>query len=129
MIKLFFSIIAIVFLFGCKQSDIGKSFSSSDSLVVHFKDEQAGIVTKTVQTAEAAAIKKIIGFIDASAIENFKCGYDGKMVFYSKGEQVQEVDFKMKDASCRHFSLLVNEKLISAKMSDEAVSFLESLEK
>ena len=129
MIKFFFSFIAIVFLAGCKQSVIEQNFSSSDSLVIHFKDEQAGIVTKTVETSETSAIKKITGFIDASATENFKCGYDGKMFFYSKGLQVQEVDFQMKDAACRHFSFLLDGKLMSTKMSNEAVSFFESLEK
>jgi hypothetical protein len=114
---------------GCKQSAVRQSFSGADSLVIHFKDEQAGIVTKTVETAEAVAIRKVAGFIDASASENFKCGYDGKMFFFNKGKQVQEVDFKMKDAACRHFSFLLDGKLMATHMSNEAVSFLGSLEK
>jgi hypothetical protein len=129
MIKLFISLSAIVWLCGCKPSAIEQSFSSSDSLVIHFKDEQAETVTKTVQTAEAIAIKKVIRFIDASVTDQFKCGYDGKMFFYHNGKQVQEVDFKMKDAACRHFSFFLDGKLMATKMSNEAVSFLESLEK
>ena len=129
MIKLLFLFGAILFLYGCKQSAITQSFSLADSLVIHFKNEEAGIVTKTVETAEAQAIKKVTGFLDADTTENFKCGYDGKMFFYSKGQQLQEVDFQMNDASCRHFLFLMDGKLVATKMDDEAVNFLKSLEK
>ena len=112
----------------CKQSAIKQSFSSTDSLVIHFKDEQAGTVTKTVKTAESKAIDRMIDFIDAKETEGFKCGYDGKMFFYNKGQKIQEVDFKMKNDSCNHFAFLINGKLISTKMSDEAIDFLNALE-
>src|SRR4026207_304741 len=49
----------------CKQSAIEQNFSSADSLVIHFKDEQAGIVTKTVETTEAPALRRMTQFIDA----------------------------------------------------------------
>ena len=112
----------------CKQSAIRQNFSSADSLVIHFKDEQAGVVTKTVQTAESKAINRMIEFIDARETEQFKCGYDGKMFFYTKGQKMQEVDFKMKNDSCNHFAFLLNGNLISTKMSGEAIDFLNALE-
>ena len=77
----------IMVVTGCKQSAIKQSFSSADSLVIHFKDEQAGVVTKTVQTTESKAINRMIDFIDAKETEQFKCGYDGKMFFYYKGSK------------------------------------------
>jgi hypothetical protein len=113
----------------CNQSAIEQNFSSADSLVVHFKDEQAGTITKTVQTADPKAIKRIIEFIDAKETALFECGYDGKMFFYSKGQRMQEVDFKMKNDSCNHFTFFLNEKRIATKMSGEAVDFLDALEK
>ncbi|TMI92979.1 MAG: hypothetical protein E6H08_11165 [Bacteroidetes bacterium] len=122
-------LIMIMILTGCKQSAIKQSFSSADSLVIHFKNEQAGIITKTVQTAESKAINRMIEFIDAKETEQFKCGYDGKMFFYDKGQKIQEVDFKMKNDSCNHFSFLLNGKMISTKMNNEAVDFLDALEK
>lgn len=118
-----------LFFCSCKQSVIKQSFSSADSLVIHFKNEQAGEITKTVQTAEAKAIQRMIEFIDGKESELFKCGYDGKMFFYGKGQKIQEVDFKMKDKTCNHFSFLLNGKLMSTKMSNEAVDFLNALEK
>ena len=127
----FYSIVLITIfsLSACKQSAIKQSFSSADSLVIHFKDEQAGIVTKTVQTAESNAINRVIEFMDAKETGQFKCGYDGKMLFFDKGQQIQEVDFKMKNDSCNHFAFLLNGKIVSTKMSDEAVDFFDSLEK
>ena len=125
---LIISLAAVLFC-SCKQSAIKQNFSSADSLVVHFKDEQAGTITKTVQTTDAKAINRIIDFIDAKETELFKCGYDGKMFFYNKGQRTQEVDFKMKNDSCNHFTFLFNEKRIATKMSSEAVDFLDALEK
>ena len=122
-----FSFTLILFS-GCKQSSIKQSFSSTDSLVIHFKDEQAGTITKTIQTAESNAINRMIDFIDAKQTEQVKCGYDGKMFFYNKGRKIQEVDFKMKNDSCNHFAFLINGKLTNTKMSNEAIDFLNALE-
>lgn len=120
--------IAAILFCSCKQSAVRQSFSSADSLVIYFKDEQAGAVTKTVQTAESKAINRMIDFIDAKQTELFKCGYDGKMFFYNKGQKIQELDFKMKNDSCNHFAFLLNGNLMSTKMSGEAIDFLNALE-
>ena len=121
--------LASILCYSCKQSAIRQNFSSADSLVIHFKDEEAAVVTKTVQTAESKAINRMIEFIDTKETEQLKCGYDGKMFFYTKGQKMQEVDFKMKNASCNHFAFLLNGKLMSTKMNNEAVDFLDALEK
>src|ERR1700740_2066420 len=122
------SLFLILIIPGCKQSAIKQNFSSADSLVIHFKDEQAGVITKTVQTTESKAINRMIDFIDAKETEQFKCGYDGKMFFYSKSQKMKEVDFKMKNDSCNHFAFLLNGNLMSTKMSGEAIDFLNALE-
>ena len=121
--------LASILCYSCKQSAIRQTFSSADSLVIHFKDEQAAAVTRTVQTAESKAIDRMIEFIDTKETGQFKCGYDGKMFFYTKGQKIQEVDFKMKNDSCNHFAFLLNGKLMSTKMNNEAVDFLDALEK
>ena len=124
----FLFFILLISFCSCQQSAIKQSFSSADSLVIHFKDEQAGVVTKTVQTTESNAMNRLIEFIDSKETEQFKCGYDGKMFFYHKGEKIQEVDFKMKNDSCNHFFFLLNEIRMSTKMSGEAIDFLNALE-
>ena len=128
MRNILFFILLISFC-SCQQSAIKQSFSSSDSLVIHFKDEQAGVVTKTVQTTESNAMNRLIEFIDSKETEQFKCGYDGKMFFYHNGQEIQEVDFKMKNDSCNHFAFLLDGKLMKTKMNSEAVDFLDALEK
>ena len=133
MRSLFFCILVLV-MASCKQSAITQSFSSADSLVIHFKDEQAGVVTKTVKTGKSdlrfqQAINRVIEFIDSKETAPFKCGYDGKMFFYKGDNKMQEVDFKIKNDSCNHFSFLLNGKLINTRMSGEAVDFLVALEK
>ena len=128
MRKILIYLLVIFSFCSCKQSAIKQNFSSADSLVIHFKDEQAGVITKTVQTAESKAINRMIEFIDAKETEQFKCGYDGKMFFYTKGQKIQEVDFKMKNDSCNHFAFLLNGNLMSTKMSGEAIDFLNALE-
>ena len=122
---IFLSSIAFI---SCKQSAVRQSFSSADSLVIHFKNEQAGVVTKTVQTAESKAINRVIEFIDSKETKPFDCGYDGKMFFFKKGEQIQEVDFKMTNDSCNHFAFKLNDKLMRTRVSNEAVDFLNALE-
>ncbi len=119
----------VIFVTACQQSAVTSSFSSADSLVIHFKDERAGLVTKTVQTTESKAINRLVEFIDGKETEELKCGYDGKMFFFNKGNKIQEVDFKMRDDSCNHFSFLLNEKLMYTKMNNEAIDFLDALEK
>lgn len=127
--KSYLLIVLVILFCSCQQSAIKQNFSSADSLVIHFKDEQAGVVTKTVQTAESKAINRMIEFIDAKETEQFKCGYDGKMFFYHNGQEIQEVDFKMKNDSCNHFVFRLNGNLVSTKMNSEAVDFLDALEK
>ena len=124
----FLFFILLISFCSCQQSAIKQSFSSADSLVIHFKDVQAGLVTKTVQTTESNSMNRMIDFIDAKETEQFKCGYDGKMFFYTKGQKIQEVDFKMKNDSCNHFAFLINGNLMSTKMSGEAIDFLNALE-
>lgn len=113
---------------GCKQSAVKKSFSPADSLVIYFKNEQLGTVTKTVQTTHSKALRRIVEMIDRKKTHHFQCGYDGKMFFYSKGVRIQEVDFNMTDAACKHFTFWLNGKLVSTQMNNEAVDFLTALE-
>jgi hypothetical protein len=113
----------------CQQSAIRQNFSTADSLVIHFKNEIAGEVTRTVQTAESKAINRVIEFIDGKESALFKCGYDGKMFFFSKGQTIQEVDFKMKDEACNHFAFLLDGKLAATVMSNEGVDFFDALER
>ena len=57
----------------------------------------------------------------------FKCGYNGNLLFFSKGKLISNVSFNYAEEGCKHFILTVNEKLVSTTMSNEAADFLKSL--
>ncbi len=132
LMKLIFTfpfLISLTLLTACSNSAISKKLSGSDSLVINFKDQITDSVTKTVTTIENNAIRKLIDFVDAKATDEFKCGYDGNLSFYSEGEVILPVVFKYKEPGCRHFLFELDGKLMSTKMGKEAADFLESLEK
>lgn len=129
MQKIILLLLPLLFIFGCKPSLVKQSFSSADSLVIHFKNEQQGVVTKTVQTTDTKAISRVIEFIDGKTTDQLQCNYDGKMFFFSEGKQIQEVDFNMTEKACTQFSLLINGKLISTKMNPQAIDFFNAQQK
>src|SRR6266700_4231607 len=83
---------------GCKHSALAKKLSGADSLVITFNMPNSDSVIKTVTTTENNAINKVVDFIDSKpAKEEFKCGYDGNLVFFSKGQAILPVVFKYKE--------------------------------
>jgi hypothetical protein len=126
MKALFIAGLIVLTVSSCKQSEIRKTFGAADSLVIHFGDQTQ--ITRTVQATEKSAIGRVADFIDAPETELYKCGYDGKMYFFTNGTVTQEVDFKMKDDSCRHFTFLLNGKLMATRMNNESADFLQALE-
>ena len=111
----------------CKESKVHGSFTQADSLVIHFKDKAGTKVEKTVQTAEYNAISRMADFIDAPATQMFKCGFNGKMFFFKEDNLIQEVDFQYEMEECRHFVFMLEGKLMSTRMNNEATDFLDAL--
>ena len=126
--RLFVFAFTVLIIAGCKNSVVEKKLSGSDSLVITFNVPNSDSIIKTVTATESKAIDKIIDFIDAKPVEQFKCGYDGNLIFFSRGKVLLPVIFKYKEANCRHFFFELDGKLMSTKMNNEAADFLESLE-
>ncbi len=122
-----FAAFILIILASCTPSATTKKLSGSDSLVIHFTAPNSDAIIRSVATTEKKAINRIIDFVDAKPVEEFKCGYDGNILFYEKGNIVSDVSFKYSDPACRHFLLATDKKLTSTKMSEEAADFLESL--
>jgi hypothetical protein len=120
-------VVTLALFSSCAQSDISKKLSGSDSLVVNFTVPNSSEVIKTVTATEANAIRRVKQFVDGKPGEEFKCGYDGNLVFFSKGEALLPIVFKYSEEGCQHFLFELDGKLVSTKMSNEAADFLGSL--
>lgn len=127
-ICLFFILAAISLITACSSSAISKKLSGSDSLVINFYAAHSESILKTVSATEGKAIRKVIHFVDSRSTEQFKCGYDGNLIFFSNGQPLLPAMFKYKEKDCRHFIFELDGKLMSTKMNNEAADFLESLE-
>ncbi len=74
-------------------------------------------------------LEKLTTFIASSGTENYKCGYDGSLHYFKKGMVLQDVDFRMNDVQCMHFSFMLNGELLATKLTAEARQLLESARK
>ncbi len=126
--RFFITCSVIIFLASCSgTSPINKQLSDSDSLVINFTAPQSDSVIKSVTTIDDKAIDKLIHFVDGKEAEEFKCGYNGSLLFFSKSKLLSEFFFNYTEASCQHFLLSIGSKLVSTTMSNEAADFLRSL--
>jgi hypothetical protein len=127
--KTILSLIIVIVLASCggSGSAVSKQLFGSDSLVINFNTPQSNTIAKTMSTTEDKAIKKLIRFTDGKAGEAYKCGYDGNLMFYKKGNLVGDVSFNYSGDGCHHFIMLLNDKLTPTVMSNEAADFLKSL--
>ncbi|MDZ4810050.1 MAG: hypothetical protein SGI96_17565 [Bacteroidota bacterium] len=127
--RLTFLFAVVIFLSACFNSGsaISKQLSGSDSLVINFNTPQSNTIAKTMSTTEDKAIKKLMGFVDSKTSEAYKCGYDGNLMFYKKGNLVGDVSFNYSGDGCHHFIMLLNDELAPTAMSNEAADFLKSL--
>jgi hypothetical protein len=117
-----------IIIAGCSTSAIDKKLSTADSLVLNFNAPGSDSIVKTVFTTDKNAIKKLGHFVGNQSTEQYKCGYDGSLIFYSKGQPLLPVTFKYKDQNCRHFLFELDGQLNSTRLSKEAADFLGSLE-
>jgi len=108
-------------------SAAGKKLKGCDSLVITFNAPNSDTVVNVVSTTETNAIQKLARFLDGKPSEQYKCGYDGNMVFFKAGKQVLPVVFKYSEEGCRHFLFDLDNTVISSQMSNEAASFLKNL--
>lgn len=126
--RLFFIFILFITFISCKDSSvIRKQLSGSDRLEINFNEPETNNISKTVSTNEAKAINKLIGFVGNKKAEEFKCGYDGNIMFYKKGKLLGDVAFNYSGDGCKHFIQQINGILSSTAMSNEAEDFLKNL--
>ena len=124
----YFMYAALVLLISCRNSAIKQKLSGADSLVIQYYIPGTDSVSKTINTTQKTAINKLIGFTNGGQAEEYKCGYDGNLIFYKNGQTILPVVFKYLDKNCRHFLMEIDGKLTSTKLSSEASDFFTSLD-
>ncbi len=122
---LFFA--AAILLFSCSNSALVSHLEDSDSLVVKFNERGDSLQTRATSTTETHAIQTMLQFTDGEETEQFKCGYDGNILFYKKGNLAADISFNFMGDGCHHFLHAVKGKLVATKMSNEGVDFLIAL--
>lgn len=125
--KKLFLFTGLIFLFACQPSAVGKKLKGCDSLVITFNQPGTDSVLNVVSTTETDAIQKVARFLDGKAAGSRSCDYNGHMLFFKGGLQVLPVVFKYSSDSCREFVFDLDNKVMSTKMENEAVDFLQSL--
>ncbi len=122
-----FLLAGLIIVTSCGGSVVSKKLAVADSLVITFNIPNSDSVIKTVSTTEGKAIQKFISLVDGKKGELYKCGYDGNMVFFSKGEIVLPVIFKYTEEGCCHFLFDMDNKVMSTEMTIEGAELLKSL--
>ena len=120
-------IASVLFLISCGHSALVSHLEGSDSVAVVFKQPASGAVFKVVGTAEPYAIQDLLSYTGSKETAQFKCGYDGDILFYKKGIQSGEVYFNYTTDGCHHFLIIKNGKPTATEMSNEANDFLKAL--
>lgn len=121
------SLLLVVMAFASCSESSKDPLASSDSLAIQFKSIESGSIVKTIGTNDVKAIRKITNFLEGTPVENYKCGYDGQLLFYKNGSLTRDVSFNYSTGDCRHFLRAAGDSLKATRMSDEAASFLKSL--
>jgi hypothetical protein len=121
-------IVIICVISACGSSVVKSKLSGVDSVVIQYYFPGTDSISKTITTNQEAAIRKLVGFTASRETENFKCGYDGNMIFYKDSQLALPIVFKYREKSCRHFLMDIDGKIISTKLSGEAADFFTSLD-
>jgi hypothetical protein len=126
-------IFAVVLLYACNTSNTAfkEKVAGADSVAINFfkGDGSMDTVVQVRIVTNRQSVELLSGFIAAASSQNYKCGYDGSLHYFKKGMVLQDVDFRMNDVQCMHFSFMLNGQLFATSLSAEARQFLESLKK
>lgn len=103
----------------------------ADSVAINYYrgDGTMDTVVQVRIVKDPQLLNQLTAFIAAAPAEHYKCGYDGSLHYFKKGAVLQDVDFRMNDVQCMHFSFVLSGKLYAAKLPPEARQWLETVKK
>ncbi len=125
--KLILCISTCFLIISCGSSTLVKNIDGSDRVAVRFNHPGTDSIIKVVEATQSHAIEKLVRFADGNETEQFKCGYDGNMMFYKNGKLTGDITFNYTADGCHHFLHMADGKLTATAMSNEAADFLRSL--
>jgi hypothetical protein len=124
----YISLILLLLLAGCKESELQKKLKSADAITVHFYlNAHSDSVIKILHTNNKDAISKLASFIDDKEINAPDCGRDGAIFFKVKDAIIDTVGFNVLQKSCRQFFFIDKGKEKVTQVSNEAADFLTSM--
>ncbi len=126
-------LLAVIVLFSCNNTNTAfiQKVKDADSIAINYYkgDGSMDTVAAVKIVKDKQQIEKFTRFIASAGTENFKCGYDGSLHYFKKGMVLQDVDFRMNDVQCMHFSFMLNGELFATTLKAEAKQLLELVRK
>ena len=128
-------IVMAAFIFSsCHQSneEMKERIIGSDSVAINFfrGDGNLDTVVAVKIIRDSGKIAQLAKFISAgSSSKKQNCGYDGSIHFFKMSRVIQDINFRMNQANCMHFSFFQNGEFKTSELSTEAKALLDSWRK
>src|SRR5262245_60074955 len=105
--------------------------ANADSVAINYftGDGRVDSVVAVRVIKDKQQIAHLTTYIVGASTSEYKCGYDGSLHYFKNGVVLQDVDFRMNDAQCMHFSFLLDGKVQATTLSPEAKQLLEAAKK
>ena len=129
MIRFLLIALAIVSFTACNKPTGIKDFvQSADSVAInYFKgDGTMDTVVKVIVLRDKKQISSLADYVEGGATDEARCGYDGSLHFFKNNMVLKDVDIRMNDVQCMHFSFVLDNNRYTTKLSAEAKTFLET---
>ncbi len=127
------SFLFVVILFSScnKPTGIKELVSTADSVAINFYkgDGSMDTVVKVVILKDKKQLEDLSGYIESGTTKNTNCGYDGSLHLFKNDAVTRDIDFRMNDAGCMHFSFTMDRKIFCTKLSAAAKQFLVAISK
>ena len=130
MIRFLFIATLITVLASCdRPTGIKEYVQNADSVAInYFKgDGTMDTVVRVVVVKDKSQINELADMIEGGTSEDTasNCGYDGSLHFFKNNVVLKDIDFRMGDVQCLHFSFSLNNKAYLTKLSGKAKTFLQ----
>lgn len=135
MKNLLLILIFSLFVISCRHQhkELGQQLANADSVAInYFKgDGSMDTVVAVKIVRDSNTVRQLATLISANDLgEIKKCGYDGSIHFFRNNVVIKDVDFRMNDVNCMHFSFKdEHATMTNTSLSEEAKQLIESIKK